>query len=82
MMACMKNERSNLNVMINTLKYFGSCDDLELEESFQETCFGHVFSKTCQYSTRDEKVYKWLKYVDLNNISHMTSSKVLWIWRG
>ncbi len=63
-MACMKNERSNLNVMIIAWKYFGSCDVLELEESFQETCFGHVFSKACQYSTRDEKVYKWLKYVD------------------
>ncbi len=64
MMACMKNERSNLNVMIIALKYFGSCDVLELEESFQKTCFGHVFSKAYQYSIRDEKVYKWLKYVD------------------
>jgi hypothetical protein len=50
--------------MIIALKYFGSCDVLELEESFQETCFGHVFSKACQYSIKDEKVYKWLKYVD------------------
>jgi hypothetical protein len=57
----MKNERSNLNVMIIAWKYFGSCDVLELEESIQETCFGHVFSKSCQYSTRDEKVYKQLK---------------------
>jgi hypothetical protein len=62
MMACMKNERSNLNVMIIALKYFGSCDVLQLEESFQETCFGHVSSKACQYATRGEKVYKWLKY--------------------
>jgi len=59
----MKNERSNLNVMIIALKYFGSCDVLQLEESFQETCFGHVSSKACQYATRDEKVYKWFKYV-------------------
>jgi hypothetical protein len=63
MMTCMKNKRSNLNVMIITLKYFGSYDVLQLEESFQETCFCHVFSKACQYATRDEKVYKWFKYV-------------------
>jgi hypothetical protein len=55
MMACMKNVRSNLNVMIIALKYFGSCDVLELKESFQETCFGHVFSKAYQYATKDEK---------------------------
>jgi hypothetical protein len=30
MMACMKNERLNLNVMIIALKYFGNCDVLEL----------------------------------------------------
>ncbi len=57
MMACVKNERSNLNVMIIALKYFESCDVLEMEESFQETCFRHVFSKACQYATRNEKVY-------------------------
>jgi hypothetical protein len=58
MMACMNNERSNLNVIITVLKYFGSCDVLKLEENFQETCFGHVFSKACQYATRNENVYK------------------------
>jgi hypothetical protein len=35
MLACMKNERSNLNVMMIAWKYFGSCDVLDLEESFQ-----------------------------------------------
>ncbi len=38
---------------------------LSLEESFQGTWFGHVFSKACQYATSDEKVYKGLKYVSI-----------------
>jgi len=56
MMACMKNERSNLNAMIIAWKYFGSYYVLELEEKFQETYFCPVFSEACQYSTRDENL--------------------------
>ncbi len=29
-----------------------------MEENYQDTCFGHAFSKACQYVTMDEKVYK------------------------
>ncbi len=36
---------------------------LGLEESFQWTCFGHAFSKVCQYATTNDKVCKNLKYV-------------------
>jgi hypothetical protein len=38
--ASIKNERSNFNTMIATLKLVVSCDVLGLEESFQGTCFG------------------------------------------
>jgi hypothetical protein len=36
---------------------------LGLEENFQGTCFGHAFSKVCQYATIEEKVYKDLQYM-------------------
>ncbi len=36
---------------------------LGLEESFQGTCFGHAFSKTCQYATTNGKVCKDLWFV-------------------
>jgi len=43
--------------------YFVICESFGLEESFQGTCFGHVFSKACQYGTTKENVCKDLKYV-------------------
>jgi hypothetical protein len=44
--------------MTIAMKSIVSCDVLGLEESFQGTSFGHAFSKTCQYSTTNEKVCK------------------------
>ncbi len=28
-----------------------NCELVGLEESFQDTCFGHAFFKACQYET-------------------------------
>ncbi len=42
----MKNERSNLTTMMTTLKSIIKCEVLGLDdESFQGTCFGHVFPR-------------------------------------
>ncbi len=40
-----KDEGSNLNVMIITLNYIVSYEAMGLEESFQRTFFGHEYSK-------------------------------------
>jgi len=40
-----KDEGSNLNVMIITLDNFVSCEVMGLEESFQGTYFGHAYCK-------------------------------------
>jgi hypothetical protein len=45
-----KDQGSNLNTLKNALKFVVKCETLGLEESFQGTCFGHVFSKACQYA--------------------------------
>ncbi len=51
-----KNERSNLNAMIITLKSSMKCEIFGLDGSFQKTCFCHVFfSKACQHATTNEK---------------------------
>jgi hypothetical protein len=42
-----KDEGSNLNTLTSTLKSIIKCETLGLKESFQETYFGHVFSKAC-----------------------------------
>jgi hypothetical protein len=62
-----KYEGSNLNTLINVLKFVVKCETLGLEESFLGTCFGHVFSKAYQYATIDDKVCKNLKYVSIKS---------------
>ncbi len=49
--AYVKDEGLNLNAMIIALKVVVNYECLGLEESFKGTCFGHVFSKACQYGT-------------------------------
>ncbi len=61
--ARVKDERSNLNVMTTTLKSIVKCEILGLDESFHGTCFGHVLSKTFQYATTNEKVCKNLWFI-------------------
>ncbi len=51
-----KDEGVNLNAMITILKLVVSCENLNLEEAFQGTCFGHTMSNACQYGTMDDKV--------------------------
>jgi hypothetical protein len=63
-----KDEGSNLNTLTNALKFVVKCEILSLEENFQRTYFGHVFSKVCQYATTDNKVCKNLKYVSIKSI--------------
>jgi hypothetical protein len=42
--AYVKDEGSNLNTLTNALKSIVKCETLKLEERFQGTYFGHVFS--------------------------------------
>jgi hypothetical protein len=49
--ACVKDEGEKLNVMTTILKFMVNYEVLGMEESFQGTCFGHAFSKACQYGT-------------------------------
>jgi hypothetical protein len=53
--ANVKNESSNLNTMTSAFKCVVKCEVLCLEENFQGTSSGHVFSKACQYVVDDEK---------------------------
>jgi hypothetical protein len=46
-----KDEGANLNAMTIILKSMVDCEVLGMEESFQGSCFGHLFYKTCQYGT-------------------------------
>ncbi len=49
--------------MTIALKSVVKCEVFDLNESFQGACFGHVFSKACQYATTNIKVRRNLKFV-------------------
>ncbi len=51
----MKNEGYNFNAMTKALNLVVNCEALNLEESFQGTCFGHVFPKVSNHATTTEK---------------------------
>ncbi len=53
-----KDEVVNLNAMTFALRLLMSCDILGLKESFNGCCFGHVFSKGCQYGLLKRKFVK------------------------
>ncbi len=51
-----KDEGSNLKIMTIVLKFVVKCEVLGLDKSFQVSCFGHVFSKACQYPIINKKI--------------------------
>jgi hypothetical protein len=53
--AYVKDEGSNLNAMTTALKVVVNYEPFSLKESFQSTCFGHAFSKACQYGTVEKR---------------------------
>jgi len=61
--AYVKDEGENLNFMTTFFKFFVNCEVLGLEESFNDTYFGHAFSKT--YVTTKERLCKNLKFVSI-----------------
>jgi hypothetical protein len=47
------------------LKSIVKCQVIDSNENFQGTCFGHVFSKACQYAITNEKVCKNLWFISI-----------------
>jgi hypothetical protein len=77
--AYVKNERSNLNIIIVIAKSTISCDALDLEENFQGTCFNHAFKKTCQHAKTNEKVCKGLKHVSIKVAQKDLQKCITWL---
>jgi hypothetical protein len=77
--AYVKDEGSNLNTLTNALKSIVKCETLGLENNFQRTCFGHVFSKACQHATIDDKICKNLKYVSIKSNQSDLQNCITWL---
>jgi hypothetical protein len=56
LITCVKDEVGNLSIHAQTLTLIVSCGLLGLA-IWKGSCFGHVFSKLCQYACNDIKIY-------------------------
>jgi uncharacterized protein with NAD-binding domain and iron-sulfur cluster len=65
--AYVKDEGANLNAITATIKSMMNCEVFYMEESFQNTCFGHAFFKACQYGIIEKKVCKNLKHISIKS---------------
>jgi hypothetical protein len=65
--AYVKDEGSNLNIVTITLKSIVKCEVLTLDENFQGTCFGHSFFKACENHVTNEKVYRNFRCVSIKS---------------
>jgi len=63
--------------MILALKVVVNCES-GLEKNFLSTCYGHVFSKSCQYGIVEEKVYKDLKCVFVKSTQAYLQKCITW----
>ncbi len=72
-----KDEGSNLNAMI--FAFVINFETLNLQESFNGICFGHVFPKACQNATIDEKVCKNLRYVFIKIARENLQKYITWL---
>ncbi len=74
--SCVKDEGSNLNIMIIALKFVIKCEVLGLDESFDNSCFGHVFFKTCQNATIDKKKFIGISSLFQSNLPNQICKNV------
>jgi len=77
--AYVKDEGSNLNTMTIVLKYVVKYEVFGLYENFQGSCFGHVFSKACQYANTNEKVCRNLKFVSIKFAQSHLQKCITWL---
>ncbi len=74
--AFVKDESSNLIVMATTLQLIVDCEPLKLLSGYEDTCFGHVMSTTCQYVINDDKISIGLKSVSVRD-AHAGLQKII-----
>jgi hypothetical protein len=60
-----KDDNDNLSTLAQALISLFSCGPLGLTTPWQGSCFGHTFSKACQYVFNDIKKFIGFKEVSL-----------------
>jgi hypothetical protein len=67
LIAYVKDKRGNLSTIVRALSYVVSRVPLKLVGLWQGFCFGHAFSKTCQYTCNDATICVGLSRGQLEN---------------
>jgi len=70
-MTCIKDERSNLNILTSILTFVVSCYALQLACPFVGSCFRHAMSKVAQYIIDDNKICATFPKVSLKEVQWM-----------
>jgi len=73
-----KDEGTNLSTMTNVLNQIVTCENLGIKAPFESICFGHAFSKACQYTTFDEKVSSNLQPLNIKVAQSSIQSCITW----
>jgi hypothetical protein len=77
-LAFVEDEKSNLQVCENALISIVSCNNLDLLEPFDGTCFGHALSIVCKYVIANEKVPIGLPFVFIKAIQSSIQNYITW----
>jgi len=77
--AYVKNENTNLNILAFALTNVISCELLQLPSPFNGICFGHVMSKACQHAINDTKLGVGMKEVSMVDIQNALQKTIIWM---
>ncbi len=74
----MKVDGKNLGSMATTLSSIVDYKTLKILQVYEGTCFGHVMSKICQYTTNDDKVSMGLTFVNVKDSQVALQKIITW----
>jgi hypothetical protein len=73
-----KHEDNNLITMAYALGSIIDCEPLKLIKVCENTCFGHVMYKACNYVTNDDKISKGLMQVSVKDAQATLQMTIAW----
>lgn len=76
---CVKNEGSNLKTLALALTSIVTCKFVALLQPYPRMCFGHIISKTCQYSTDDTRTCIGTKKISIEEAQTNFQNTITWI---
>jgi hypothetical protein len=78
MITFVKHEGTNLVAMTTTLHSIIGCEPLKILKVYEDTHFGHVMFKACQYVTYDDKVFVGLQHVSVKDAQVNLQKTITW----